>query len=571
MASFDRSTQWYYGADGQIYPAENNGDGAEFPMAPIGEDGREVRIVDDPALIKARKIELLGYDMDDRQVNQNGSREVQIKNPMTGQFETGVITADGLEMPLSLAQAQGKQIIQYMSDPVAEGGGLLGQAKEGFIDSGAYMPFLAAATPWMAGQVGALTGLNPMWSNAIVGGGKSLLTGGDPLLGAAMSVGSSMLADALPGGVDVSTTDGGGATDVAGYNVTSDGGGLMNGDASLSGLGGGGLGFRLNPTGDLPGMGGAQGLVAPGGTYWGGDFLPGAIGAAGAGGSFLGGNGGSTTLSNAGITGGSGGDSGGVGTTLLGIAKTLLGGGSDGSDSTLAALLKAALPAGIGAWAASNQADAYRDLATADREAQAGRYADIVARDDSRYRDSVERYNAETAKRDAALAEFKGYGAPYRQRLSDLYADPTSFLTSPDVQAPVQQGTDAMARALSARVGNPVGSPGALQEIQNYSTNALYTKLGEEKNRLGTLGGIASFNQSGAGVPGLTTTLPTGSSSGSGVGTGGTSAFDAKATDADAGVWNALGSGVANYMNPPSSLDSILKQLRASGFNVGLK
>ena len=77
--------------------------------------------------------------------------------------------------------------------------------------------------------------------------------------------------------------------------------------------------------------------------------------------------------------------------------------------------------------------------------------------------------------------KYMNLGAPYRQKLSDLYANPDSFLTSKEVTTPVQQGTDALARALSVK-GNPTGSGNALQEMQNYSSNMLFGKLGDEKN-----------------------------------------------------------------------------------------
>src|SRR5258706_3054458 len=91
-------------------------------------------------------------------------------------------------------------------------------------------------------------------------------------------------------------------------------------------------------------------------------------------------------------------------------------------------------------------------------------------------------------------------GAPYRDRLASLYADPNSFLKSAEVTTPVQQGTDALARSLSVQ-GNPIGSGHALQELQDYSANQLFGRLGEEKNRLAGYGGRLARIALAAGTP----------------------------------------------------------------------
>ena len=83
--------------------------------------------------------------------------------------------------------------------------------------------------------------------------------------------------------------------------------------------------------------------------------------------------------------------------------------------------------------------------------------------------------------------KFEGEGAEYRKRLSDLYNDPSSFLSSAQVQQPLQQGTDMLARSLSTG-GNPIGSGNALQELQGFTSNQLFGRLGEEKGRLANLG-----------------------------------------------------------------------------------
>lgn len=136
---------------------------------------------------------------------------------------------------------------------------------------------------------------------------------------------------------------------------------------------------------------------------------------------------------------------------------------------------------------------------------------------------------------ESIAAQSAGMGAPYRAQLAGLYADPGSFLSSPEVQIPVQQGTDAAARALSVQ-GNPFGSPRAMQEIQNYSANQLFGRLGQEKDRLAGFGGLTAYNQAAPGQA---------------VG----------AALSRGGIYDALGSGVQDVFNPQPSLADMLKQI----------
>jgi hypothetical protein len=132
-----------------------------------------------------------------------------------------------------------------------------------------------------------------------------------------------------------------------------------------------------------------------------------------------------------------------------------------------------------------------------------------------------------------------GMGAPYRSRLASLYDDPSAFLSSPEVQIPVQQGTDATARALSTG-GNPAGSGRALQEIQNYSANQLFGRFGQEKDRLAGFGGLSGYN---AAAPGAANA----------------------AINAQGQVYGDLGYGAGQVLNPQqTSLQALLKQYNLS-------
>lgn len=163
------------------------------------------------------------------------------------------------------------------------------------------------------------------------------------------------------------------------------------------------------------------------------------------------------------------------------------GGSSSLAAPSLSEMALRGLPAAFGAYASDRQSSAYGDLA----------------------------------------GQYQQMGEPYRQRLSDLYSDPSSFLNSPEVQLPIQQGTNILARSLSTQ-GNPAGSGNALQELQNYSTNALYSRLGQEKDRLAGFGGLTAYNQAAPGAA-------------------------ANAINAKKGVYDAIGAGAADIFNPAQS------------------
>lgn len=133
-------------------------------------------------------------------------------------------------------------------------------------------------------------------------------------------------------------------------------------------------------------------------------------------------------------------------------------------------------------------------------------------------------------------------GAPYRDRLAAYYANPSAAIANdPAIQASVTQGTNALARSLSARDGNPVGSGRALQELQNYATQGLYGGYGNELNRLANFGGLSNFN---AASPQLSL-----------------------AAANDPGVIGSLAATARQIISPPQSYGDIL---RSMGINTPL-
>ena len=143
--------------------------------------------------------------------------------------------------------------------------------------------------------------------------------------------------------------------------------------------------------------------------------------------------------------------------------------------------------------------------------------------------------------------QYSSMGAPYRQQLSELMANPSSYLSSPEVQNSVQQGTNATARSLSVN-GNPTGSGNALQQLQDYSTQQFNNKLLEKQNQLATMGGLPTFNQA---VPQQNTNV-------------------INSTGNLYGGYGALGSTLADIFNPPkpTAMDQYLQSMANKNYGA---
>jgi hypothetical protein len=144
--------------------------------------------------------------------------------------------------------------------------------------------------------------------------------------------------------------------------------------------------------------------------------------------------------------------------------------------------------------------------------------------------------NQQTHALEGLARDQMAMGAPYRDRLAALYANPDSFLTSKEVTTPVQQGTDALARSLSVQ-GNPIGSGHALQELQDYSANQLFGKLGQEKDRLAGFGGLSAYN---AAAPGTASA----------------------AIGSQGNVYNGIGAAAGAIFNPQPTLIDLYKSMK---------
>lgn len=513
MAKYDRAAPWYWGEDGQAYQAENDGSGWVFPHAPRGEDGLEVRYVEDPGVIQRRKVEMLGYDPDDRQVNQDGSRGVQIRNPRTGQYEQGVITEDGLEMPLGLAQEQGKKIMQGMVDPQGIGGSPFSQVKEMW-DEGAFsVPLMAMSGPlsnMVGSAVGGSLGLTPELSKlagtALVGGTKAGLSGGNPLLGAAMDVGSNYAMNKLlPGGplmppapaapqdpFTVMEFNSGPGDLVAGYNVEEDYFDTAARDDAFLGeswrdaaddsltrtatdpkyrfgndtfANEGRLGLKQPTSSDNPSMGGGSGVVAPAGTNWAKDYLPLAVAGAGAAGSFLSGRGGKTTLLNSGTNE----EDNDIWSTVL---KGLTTAGGTALDIATGA--GKAIAGGVSSLLGNEGVvSKLFDIGT-------GLYG-IKQADDTRD------FARELMELSDPFASERGY---YKGKLRGLMDDPSSLVTTPGYIA----GQQAVERRMASN--GYLGSGNMMTEMFDYGNKAFDTQVA----RLSSLAGAGATPGAGSNV-----------------------------------------------------------------------
>ena len=143
--------------------------------------------------------------------------------------------------------------------------------------------------------------------------------------------------------------------------------------------------------------------------------------------------------------------------------------------------------------------------------------------------------------------QFMDLGAPYRASLASLEANPAGYYQSPEVQGALQQGSDALARSLSAKVGNPILNPTALQEMQNYTTNGLLGQLNQRRNFLAAAGGLGVPQSAQLGM---------------------------QSVGAKSGVYDAIGSGIGsvfgNQRDYASELLDILRQQRSGSSGLSL-
>ena len=134
--------------------------------------------------------------------------------------------------------------------------------------------------------------------------------------------------------------------------------------------------------------------------------------------------------------------------------------------------------------------------------------------------------NQQANKLSELAQKYQDFGAPYRQKLAEISADPNAFYNSEGAQ----KATDTVLRKLSIG-GNPAGSANK----QALTIDSLYDQYGKERDRLAGFGGLTNYNQA---APQLET----------------------QAIGANANMWNAAGAGLNDIFNPKTSLADLLKQ-----------
>lgn len=131
--------------------------------------------------------------------------------------------------------------------------------------------------------------------------------------------------------------------------------------------------------------------------------------------------------------------------------------------------------------------------------------------------------------------------SPGMQRFNASFAPGYDFTSNPAFQGALDVGAQAAARATSARVGNPVGNPGAYADMQKYITGSLaLPQLNTERSQNLTAAGLG---QNLAGT------------------------FAGPIANANAGTFNALGSGLASLTQPANPFDEFMRNFNRQ-FNL---
>ena len=144
----------------------------------------------------------------------------------------------------------------------------------------------------------------------------------------------------------------------------------------------------------------------------------------------------------------------------------------------------------------------------------------------------VDAYGAYQQRNDAKEIADRSFamGAPYRDELTRISADPNAFYTSPTAT----KATEAVLQRLSSQYGNPAGNPYA----QSLTIDALYDEYGSERDRLAGYGGLTSYTTAGN-----------------------STALDA--AGANANLYNTIGGGIAELGTPKKQSSTLADYLEA--------
>lgn len=137
--------------------------------------------------------------------------------------------------------------------------------------------------------------------------------------------------------------------------------------------------------------------------------------------------------------------------------------------------------------------------------------------------------------------KFLDMGAPYRGLLADSYKPGFSMANQPDFMNALDIGSQAAARATSAKAGNPVGNPGAYADMQKYISGSLaLPQLNTYRSQLGTFGQLGT-NQAGAAM--------------------------GNQVQSQGNQYDALGYGIGQLTQPDNPLKGLLDQFKGMNLN----
>jgi hypothetical protein len=126
---------------------------------------------------------------------------------------------------------------------------------------------------------------------------------------------------------------------------------------------------------------------------------------------------------------------------------------------------------------------------------------------------------------------FYKMGQPYRDSLSALNSNPSSFYSSPQYQGALDYGTQAVGKALSAKGGNPWGNETSKQAMLDFSGKFGLDAYNQRWNQLSSAGQLGLGATPGLGLANV---------------------------QAQGGIPNAVGAGIAGLTTPTYNLGDIV-------------
>jgi hypothetical protein len=141
--------------------------------------------------------------------------------------------------------------------------------------------------------------------------------------------------------------------------------------------------------------------------------------------------------------------------------------------------------------------------------------------------------------------QYMAFGAPSRNRYEGSFAPGFSMANEPGYAGAMKSASDAVLASLSAKGGNPYGDPHALIEankaiLDGTALPALYNY----RNQNASTGGYGAFNTAAPGAA-------------------------LGAANAEGNIYNAIGYGLNNVLNPQPTIADLIKAMKPAGLTSG--